>query len=216
MKKLLFYLLFLPGIAHTQTISVQYEMTLQLGKKAETLPRQLVMQINNIVIDFNYRFSQNKSECIFAGQRTKDPSIPPLYTGFELGVNVYKDLNTSFLYRTSNKLPNAVSRDFFPAWKWEIQSDETTEILGYTCRKAVGTDESGNTATVWYTYDIAVPDGPGVYCGLRGLILQVETDDFIQKAGSITIDPDIKTDIQMPAAQEYLTGDEFDKLKKRP
>lgn len=214
MKKLLFYLLFLPGIARTQTISVQYEMTLRLGKKAETLPPRIVLQINNVVIDYNYRFSQNKSEYIFAGQRTKDPTIPPLYTRFELGVNVYKDLNTGWLYRTSNKLPNAVSRDFFPPWTWEIHPDETREILGYTCGKAIATDASGSTVTVWYAYDIAVPDGPGAYCGLRGLILQVESDDFIQTASNITIDPQIKTDLQIPIAQEYLTEEEFDKLKK--
>lgn len=36
--------------------------------------------------------------------------------------------------------------------------DETKDILGYTCKKAVITDEDGNQATYWYTEKIKRPD----------------------------------------------------------
>lgn len=190
-------------------------MSLRLGETAETLPPSVAMQLNNIVIDYNYRFSQNKSEYVFIQQRVKDPKIPKLYSNRETGINVYKDLNTSLIYRNSEQLPGSVSREFFPEWKWEPEPEGSTVILGYTCRKASSTDASGQILTVWYAPDIAVPDGPVTYGGLRGLILQVESDDFIIKAGNVTVDPENKTDIQMPQAGEYLTKGEFDALKRK-
>ena len=41
--------------------------------------------------------------------------------------------------------------------------DETKEIVGYTCKKAILIDEDGNESTFWYTEDIMKPQTDGKY-----------------------------------------------------
>lgn len=55
---------------------------------------------------------------------------------------------------------------------WKM-SFETKEILGYQCFKAE-CDFRGRHWTAWCTMQIPVQDGPWKFCGLRGLILQME------------------------------------------
>ncbi len=55
---------------------------------------------------------------------------------------------------------------------WKM-SFETKEVLGYPCFKAE-CDFRGRHWTAWYTMQIPVQDGPWKFCGLPGLILQVE------------------------------------------
>ena len=55
---------------------------------------------------------------------------------------------------------------------WQM-SFETKEILGYPCFKAE-CDFRGRHWTAWFTMQIPVQDGPWKFCGLPGLVLQVE------------------------------------------
>jgi len=55
---------------------------------------------------------------------------------------------------------------------WQM-SFETKEILGYPCFKAE-CDFRGRHWTAWFTMQIPVQDGPWKFCGLPGLILQME------------------------------------------
>ncbi|KFF28963.1 hypothetical protein IQ37_08265 [Chryseobacterium piperi] len=58
--------------------------------------------------------------------------------------------------------------------KWKLGTDKKT-ILTYECYKAETTFR-GRNYTVWYTKDIAIPDGPYKFAGLPGLILEVYDD----------------------------------------
>ena len=62
-----------------------------------------------------------------------------------------------------------------PLFRWDI-GDETKEIMGYTCRKAT-CHYSGRDYTAWYAEDIALSDGPYIFRGLPGLILDIRSDD---------------------------------------
>ncbi len=65
-------------------------------------------------------------------------------------------------YLVNHHWNNTVNAD------WEIFND-TLNILGYTCNKAV--NDSGVVA--WFTDSIPVNSGPSYYHGLPGAILQV-------------------------------------------
>lgn len=53
--------------------------------------------------------------------------------------------------------------------------DESKEILGYKCKKAVITDNAGNRSTYWYTEDIERPEGVSQMPNqIPGLCLQME------------------------------------------
>lgn len=61
-----------------------------------------------------------------------------------------------------------------PAIDWELTDDERT-ILGYACRRAIGTFR-GRNYEAWYAPEIAVSCGPWKFGGLPGLILAVRDD----------------------------------------
>ena len=61
---------------------------------------------------------------------------------------------------------------------WEL-TNETKDIDGYTCYKAVHKEfiqrsQTYRTSTAWYTLDIPVPYGPAGFGGLPGLILELQ------------------------------------------
>jgi len=54
---------------------------------------------------------------------------------------------------------------------WKI-TNENKNLLGYNCQKAI-TAYGGREWTAWFTPDIPVPEGPWLFKGLPGLILEV-------------------------------------------
>jgi len=56
--------------------------------------------------------------------------------------------------------------------EWEF-TNEQKEILGYNCRKATLSNAPGYYA--WFSQEIPISDGPGIYKGLPGLVLEVNT-----------------------------------------
>ena len=56
--------------------------------------------------------------------------------------------------------------------KWEFTEDTKT-IMGYNCKKATLSNAPGYY--VWFTSDLPINDGPGIYKGLPGLVLEVNT-----------------------------------------
>ncbi|NIF05073.1 GLPGLI family protein [Chryseobacterium sp. Tr-659] len=62
-----------------------------------------------------------------------------------------------------------------PIFKWTMSSGEKKKILGYECNKAT-TLYKGRDYTAWYTDQIPINNGPYVFGGLPGLILEIEDD----------------------------------------
>lgn len=60
-----------------------------------------------------------------------------------------------------------------PVINWHLIADETEEVCGYQCKKAVA-EFRGRTWTAWYAEAIQIDNGPWKFGGLPGLILKVE------------------------------------------
>lgn len=60
-----------------------------------------------------------------------------------------------------------------PVINWHLIADETEEVCGYQCKKAVA-EFRGRTWTAWYCEDISVNNGPWIFGGLSGLIMKLE------------------------------------------
>lgn len=59
-----------------------------------------------------------------------------------------------------------------PEFNWKLE-EGTKDILGYNCKKAT-TQYRGRKYTAWYTTDIPINNGPYVFQGLPGLIMELE------------------------------------------
>ena len=83
----------------------------------------------------------------------------------------YPDLET--VYHTSLNASNLALKEM-DRMHWIISS-ETKDIEGFKAQKAQ-TIFGGRRWTAWFTNDIQLQDGPYKFCGLPGLILNVEDD----------------------------------------
>lgn len=120
--------------------------------------------------------------------------------------------------------------DKLPNENWELTS-ETKKIGDYTCYKAtklkgvtkksyINTDgkqeetERKETVitTVWYTPEIPVSNGPGMYSGLPGLILEVQEGNKTIVCSEIILNPKGKIEIEVPKRGKKVTQKNFDDI----
>lgn len=93
-----------------------------------------------------------------------------------------------------------------------VLSDEVKEISNYKCRKAVSKD---GTTTVWYCPDIPVNDGPYLFRGLPGLIMQAEHFNKTVTVQELTPINDTDNIIKKPTDGKKITRNEFEKTIKK-
>ncbi len=58
---------------------------------------------------------------------------------------------------------------------WQIAA-ETKELMGFQCRRATCT-HAGRSYTAWYAEELALSEGPYIFAGLPGLIVELASDD---------------------------------------
>nr|WP_262485006.1 GLPGLI family protein [Chryseobacterium sp. T16E-39] len=93
---------------------------------------------------------------------------------FRVNSVIFKDLKKSEVIFTEEVDKIVFGYEEPIQMKWELLNDKKT-ILTYNCHNA-RTSFRGRNYTVWYTKDIAIPDGPYKFAGLPGLILEVYDD----------------------------------------
>ena len=96
--------------------------------------------------------------------------------------------------------------------EWSL-SQETKNIGGYNCYKAINTNSKNKIkkAIAWYTNEIPLGYGPKDYCGLPGLVLEIEEAAIIYRAKKITLYP--KKEIVLKKLKgEKITEEKFKKL----
>lgn len=85
----------------------------------------------------------------------------------ETGIISVKNFNGSF-YRYPVEMSDLV---------WEL-GDSTKNVMGYECQIAEA-DYHGRHWKAWFTPEIPVPEGPWQLCGLPGLIMEAEADNYM-------------------------------------
>lgn len=93
----------------------------------------------------------------------------------ELNRIFYKDFGKeSFMeYQTMSYQLYGIKYSFNPKW---ILKNETKDIAGYSSKLAQ-LEYGGRLWNAWYTTEVPTPDGPYIFAGLPGLILQVSSAD---------------------------------------
>jgi GLPGLI family protein len=68
------------------------------------------------------------------------------------------------------------------------------------------------TVTAWYTPQIPVKNGPVLYDGLPGLILEVSDAEMTILCSKVVLNPKKGVDVEAPTAGKVVTQEEFDKI----
>lgn len=124
-----------------------------------------------------YNMKMHENDSITAAWVARGRDGGPTLEDGPFNADVYKDTKSggvTVVQRTPIRGPILRYTDFGTKADWVIQ-DETKQVLGYVCKKALCTYR-GRTWTAWYALEIPILDGPWKLCGLPGLILQAEDD----------------------------------------
>jgi GLPGLI family protein len=90
---------------------------------------------------------------------------------------------------------------------WKLLPEEKT-VGNYVCKQAI----HDTNVTAWYCPDIPVGDGPYLFQGLPGLILEIEIPTKTITMQSIEFEAIIKDKIQIPKTGKAISRDEFNKI----
>jgi len=76
-----------------------------------------------------------------------------------------------------------------PDFNWKVDFSQTKEVAGYVCHAAKGA-YAGRDYQAWFTTDLPISDGPWLFSGLPGLILEVSSldEEFLYTCMSIQED----------------------------
>lgn len=95
--------------------------------------------------------------------------------------------------------------------EWDLYFDETIEVLGKKCTKAIY--KKNRSVVAWFCQEIPSPVGPCGYIGLPGAILRLTTSSEIYEAESILpIKGQVK--IELPRGK-IMQKPAFEKLQKK-
>lgn len=96
---------------------------------------------------------------------------------------------------------------------WKIGSEQKT-IGNYNCKKATATIDTMNVVA-WFCPDLAINDGPDIFWGLPGLILEVNVDSGkkIITANTVKITNEALA-IEVPVKGKEVTQKDYDAIKK--
>lgn len=120
---------------------------------------------------FNKIAKINNSQTLKDHIRTGEDEVV-FYSGS--GLVLYKNIKEKFSL-IPTKDDEVMIQDSLFNFKWNLNYSEERKILGYKVNKATTSGlEPDTTVTVWYTKEIPYENGPDIYWGVPGLILQID------------------------------------------
>jgi len=98
------------------------------------------------------------------------------------------------------------------AKEWREKNAEETDLDSTAIAKQEKLLEDMQNITVWYTPQIPVKQGPDVYHGLPGLILEINFGNTTILCSKVVLNPKEKVEINMPDKGEVVSREEFAKI----
>ena len=155
-----------------------------------------------------------------------------VFGGGGSGSLYFKNLKEKrFVSKTDIMGKTFLIKDSIPNYQWQLTS-ETKNIGNYTCYKATFTQDVENismtvengetkqtkkietiTTTVWYTPQIPISNGPTIYHGLPGLILEINDGRTTIVCTEIVLNPSEKITISEPDKGKIVSQAEYDKIQ---
>lgn len=114
---------------------------------------------------YSLNLTKETSEYFLAIKSTNEQTDEFLYDNY-----IYKDLeNKIIVYDLLKK-----QQENLPEFNWLIHHNTDKKILGYPVKKATLKLDPNTSVIAWYTPSLPYKNGPDIYHGLPGLILEIE------------------------------------------
>ena len=181
----IFILLFsLTSLLYSQAGNAYYKK--QLSSDTNHSDNDYMKKALSSLENSEYKLSFNESESLYSKVKNMDLNDSPIAQVYLKGISGFD----GEVYFNKKKNKNLHKREFAGGnylikkneIKW-ILSKDTLNIDRYTCYKASTTriieNQEGKhklKVTAWYAPQIPLPYGPDGYCGLPGLILQLDNN----------------------------------------
>ena len=95
----------------------------------------------------------------------------------------------------------------FPKEEKEESEEESTSLLNMV-------DDKEHVVTAWFTMDIPISNGPGIYQGLPGLILELNEGEITILCNKIEMNPE-GFEIKKPRKGKEISTEKFNKLRDK-
>ncbi len=124
----------------------------------------------------------------------------------------YKDFNSQKTVANEEILGRMfIIEESFQSYNWILEAEEK-KIGDLQCKKA-STTIDGEKVTAYYTEEVPISDGPKLYYGLPGLIVELKTPQFEYHLTSLQISDGNQT-IEMPKEGKKVTREKFEAMKE--
>lgn len=126
----------------------------------------------------------------------------------EENTSVYKNFVDMTVTESKNLLGKTYLINYqLSHYKWKVLPD-TKKIMGLTTYKAM----IGDSITAWFSPAIPIQDGPGLFYGLPGLIIDLDDGHTIYSCTALNTKSTLV--VGKPSKGKKVTADEFEKLRK--
>lgn len=162
---------------------------------------------------YKFNFSDNKSLYRF-DRWAEGPKVPEFMRRDDENNIYYFDYAAEKMYQQKAIVgSNFMVEDSIPKINWRI-TNESREIAGFNCRKAVGVILDSVYVFAFYTDEIVIPGGPCTISGLPGMILGMTIPRLYTSfmATKVSLTGVNETEIKPVASKKYSTRTDLKKL----
>ncbi|MCY3629528.1 MAG: GLPGLI family protein [Bacteroidetes bacterium] len=215
-------LLFLnPTFTRAQGGVVQYAHTYKIlyGKDATSAVAEIFAQQNGEEISSDPEREIVTRNLVFSS--AKSLMYPAKVDSFEVGDRpnweyvdtTFVDLNNgTYLQWIDFNADAYLVKDQLPSIPWRLTTEMRT-YLGYRVTKATASIDS-TFVEAWFSPDIPVPAGPGLYNSLPGLVLLVTNEAIGEVYAAEFVDLEARSSIVEPSTGREVSADEYERIKE--
>ncbi|WP_405378582.1 GLPGLI family protein [Nonlabens sp. Asnod3-A02] len=232
------------GIAHYQSKMTmkQSEDSTQMAK-LEPAMREMIEEAMKKAGEAEFTLKFNRTESLYEKVKKLAAPKKPV-NGMSMTIEMsgngdtygttYKDLTAQTFLREDNiQGKEFLVTDKIEKLDWKV-TGETKMIGKYTAMKATYTfpkeekeqseeestsllnmvDDKEHVVTAWFTMDIPISNGPGIYQGLPGLILELNEGEITILCNKIEMNPE-GFEIKKPRKGKEISTEKFNKLRDK-
>ena len=173
-------------------------------------------------------FSVSKVELLFNGDETIFRQLPEESDiresagegGERMMIRMGSDDNETYMNHSTGKMVELrelgprkyIIEDSIRKMTWKL-TDDTKIISGYSCRKAMTTNQRKLPVAAWYTEQIPYAGGPENFGGLPGMILELNVAEGEVTFLPVEIKPSVdKNIVKVPVNGKKISRKDFEKM----